>query len=72
MSDKTLSELHDYVQRTAEIDESGDATLDEFLLDQGTKGYPGIRELFTAYLVWANGENWEQFLDHAKVGDIPK
>ncbi len=71
MSDKTLSELHDYVQRTAEIDESGDATLVEYLAAQ-VEHANGLRTFMIAYLVWANGENWEQFLDHAKVGDIPK
>lgn len=69
---KTIQELHDYVQRTSEIDESGDATLSEFLLEHGTEQFPTSRELFIAFLVWANGEDWQQFLDHAKVGDIPK
>ncbi len=71
MTDKTLEELVDYVKRTYEVDESGDANLVEYLFDQDKKGRPDIRELFVGFLVWANGENWEQFLDGAKVGDVP-
>lgn len=71
MADKTLEELVDYVQHTLEIDESGDANMAEYLFDLDKQGHLGIRELFVGFLIWANGENWEQFLDHAKVGDIP-
>ncbi len=72
MADKTLEELVDYVQWTHEIDESGEANMIEYMFDQDKQGCLGIRELFVGFLVWANGENWEQFLDHAKVGDIPE
>lgn len=74
MTDKTLQELNDYVVWTQEVDESGDATLNEFLLDRvknDRQNEAFVKSLFTDYLIWANGENWEQFLDHCKVGDVP-
>ena len=72
MTNKTLHELAEYVQRTYEVDDSGDATIEEFLLDLDSKGErTDVRELFIGFLVWANGTKWEQFLDGAQVGDIP-
>ncbi len=74
MTNKTLPELRDYVIWTHEVDESGDANLTDYLLDHGTKS-PNImcttRQIFEGFLIWANGENWEEFLDHCKVGDVP-
>ncbi len=68
---KTIQELAECVRRTQEIDESGDATLTEYMLDQANRGSPKVRKLFIGFLVWANGTEWEQFLDTAEVGDVP-
>ncbi len=70
MTDKTMSELVDYVQRTMEVDDSGDANWSEYLYSL-SKERADIRELFIGFLVWANGTNWEKFLDVAEVGDVP-
>jgi len=70
MTNKTLQELVGYVQRTHEVDDSGDANLVEYLVAQ-VEHANGLRAFMVAYLVWANGEDWERFLDNAKVGDIP-
>ncbi len=69
-------DLIQYVVRTHEIDESGDATFLEFLTEYldtwaCTHTDGSLVEMFQEYLVWANGPDWRDFLDNAKIGDIP-
>ena len=72
MTDKTMSELADCVNWTLEVDESGDANWAEYLLYLHSMGSrTDVRELYIGFLVWANGTNWEQFLETAQVGDVP-
>jgi len=69
-------ELIQAVVRTHEIDESGDANLLDYLRQCQETGpetwyYQHVDKFLEAFLIWANGPNWEQFLKTAKVGDRP-
>lgn len=78
-----MQELVAAYLKTLEIDESGDATLINFLSEQlpadpneWNKDYeipeePTDAKLFRDFLVWANGPNWKEFLATAKRGDVP-
>jgi hypothetical protein len=73
----TLKELSVYVLKTYEIDESGDASLDEFFREQvKNDAYElgrdwAVKDFLESFLVWANGPKWKEFLDNAKPGDYP-
>jgi hypothetical protein len=75
MTEPTMNELIAAANRTAEIDESGDASLFNWLIENRARLVLDetitIRQMLTEYLVWANGEEWESFLATAQVGDIP-
>ena len=75
MTDKTEHDLMWYVRRTEEVDESGDASFVSYLEEESDVVYvigeTRRQELIHAYLAWANGKNWKEFLDGAEVGDIP-
>jgi hypothetical protein len=67
-----LVRLFTYYKKTLEVDEGGDANLHEYLCEEGWKlAGKTIEEVLEGFLVWANGENWQQFLDTAKPGDVP-
>ena len=62
------------VLKTHEIDESGDANLASFLEERSAKPMATNMTLETflhEFVLWANGESWESFLEYAKVGDVP-
>jgi hypothetical protein len=70
-----MNELIAAVIRSEEIDESGDASVfnflvenrDKFVLDESIT----LRQHLTEYLIWANGLEWQEFLATAEVGDVP-
>jgi hypothetical protein len=68
-----LQKLIAAVVKTAEVDESGDASLISYIEQRPTSllGRMTFTEVLEDYLVWANGEEWERFLATAEVGDVP-
>ncbi len=59
------------VQRTYEVDDSGDANMLEFIYQCRPGPDVPFEEVLKRFLVWANGTKWEQFLKDAEPGDIP-
>ena len=64
----TIKQLIGYACKTEVVDETGDAHIREFIFSD----YPSMcseddsfRDFLVKYLVWANGENWMEFLDKA-------
>lgn len=69
----SLKFLLDMAKKTQDIDEGGDASFSLFLKEAcDPKGEPSFKTVLLEYLVWANGEGWEEFLETAKPGDYPK
>jgi hypothetical protein len=76
MTTLPLPELIKLVNKTMEVDESGDAAFDKFLQEEADRDLDNLLcelspDLLVRYLVWASGPNWEQFLKTAKPGDVP-
>ena len=66
--------LVEQVVKTYHIDESGDANLQEFVLDHMDKldmDSWSVNDLLEQFLIWANGPNWDTFLKTAQQGDVP-
>jgi len=73
-SPKGLPILIKAVLRTHEIDESGDANLATFLEERATKPMKSnmtLEDFLHEFVIWANGLQWEDFLEYAQVGDVP-
>lgn len=76
MTDLTIKQVLGYVVKTLQIDESGDASLNDYVREvySDMDDYAPAttdRDFMVGFLIWANGPNWKEFLDAAKVGDYP-
>lgn len=72
--ESTDHQLIGYVIKTEVIDESGDATLSSYLVEESRNIQlhgKSAREFIMEFLNWANGDNWKEFLDKAEQGDYP-
>jgi len=70
--DYSLCDLMRLCIKTGEIDESGDASMEKYYEEQEPYGIEAIlKSSLKRYLIWANGENYEEFLKNAKLGDYP-
>lgn len=58
MTELTNRQIADAINATYEVDESGDATIMEYMADQGYHTEMTVREFFLGFLIWANGEDW--------------
>lgn len=73
----TMKILVEAIKKTEEIDESGDANFQNWLLTETdlTDDDFWLRsfdQIIVDFLIWANGPNWKEFLETAKVGDVPQ
>lgn len=72
----TIKQVMGYVVKTHQIDESGEATLDNYVREVYAKmddwaPCTSDHQFLINFLTWANGPDWQAFLDKAEVGDVP-
>lgn len=67
----TTKFLIEMVQKTHDIDESGDANFMTFLEENWQNVPSSLNAILVAFLIWANGPKWDGWLQTAQVGDIP-